>query len=91
MLRVIVLLKNDIRRIDTIILHDIYQVILQNLKVKVSIYPSINPSSIANSLLSHTAIDHHGTFIKLDSPLYQLLTEPSPGFLHSQLHLPDPR
>jgi len=41
MLRVIVLLKDDIRRIKTIKPQGILKVILQNLKVKVPIHPTI--------------------------------------------------
>ena len=70
-LGVIVLLKDDVSRIYTIMLQSIEQLILQNLKVMVSIHPTINLGSIANSLSSHTLPHHKGTSFKLEDTFYQ--------------------
>ena len=40
------------------ILQDIQQLILQYLKVQVTIYPTINFSSLADSLLSYTPLQY---------------------------------
>jgi hypothetical protein len=76
MLRVIVLLKDDIRRIKIIKLQGILKFILQNLKVKIPIHSTINLSSIANSFLGHAAPYYQRTSTKFDSSLYQFVTEP---------------
>ncbi|KAI9571215.1 hypothetical protein HD554DRAFT_2017383 [Boletus coccyginus] len=74
MFGVIVLLKDDVRRIKTIKLQRIEQFILQNLKVKVPIHPTINLGSIANSLPSHTAPHHQRTSSKLHCTFHQPIT-----------------
>ena len=52
MLRVIILLKDDVRRIETIILQGLLELILQNLEIEVPIHPTINLASKANSVSS---------------------------------------
>ena len=42
MLRVIILLKDDVRRIETMILQGLLELILQNLETEVPIHPTIN-------------------------------------------------
>ena len=49
MLRVIILLKDDVRRIETKILQGLLELILQNLEIEVPIHPTINLASKANS------------------------------------------
>ena len=51
MLRVIILLKDDVGRVETIILQDLLELILQNLEIEVPIHPTINLASKANSLI----------------------------------------
>src|SRR3981189_1382446 len=75
-LGVIILLKDDIRGIETITLQAILKFILQNLKVKVPIHPTINLSSISNSIPAHTPPYHHRTSSKLNSSFHQPVTKP---------------
>src|ERR1700761_7191847 len=75
-LGVIILLKDDVRRIKTIMLQGIEQFILQNLKVKVTVHPAINLGSIPNSLPSHTPPNHDRTSSKLGCSLNQPITQP---------------
>ena len=56
MLKVTILLKDDVRRIETIILQGLLELILQNSEIDVPIHPTINLASKANSLPSHTAV-----------------------------------
>jgi len=65
----------SIRWIETIILQCLLKLILQNLKVKVPIHPTINLDSIANTLPSHATPHHQGTTSKLQSSLYQPIIE----------------
>ena len=58
-------------QIETIILQCLLKLILQNLKVKVPIHPTIHLDSIANTLPSHATPHHEGTTSKLQSSLYQ--------------------
>ena len=53
----------------------ILQLILQNLKVKVTVHPTINLGSIPNPLPSHTPSNHDGPFSKLDCSHSQPITQ----------------
>ena len=52
-LGVIILLKDNVRRIETIILQGFLKFIIQNLKVEIPIHPIIHSNSKTNSLSSH--------------------------------------
>jgi hypothetical protein len=62
------------------ILQAVLQFILQYLKVKVSIHPTINLNSIPNSFSCHASLNHDETSSKLDSSLYQPITQPHKAF-----------
>ena len=90
MLRVIILLKDDVRRIKTIMLQGIEQFILQILKVKATIYPT----SILVAYPTPSYIIHPQIMMgppNLAVPTTSLTLGPSPGFFHTHLHPSDPR
>ena len=74
-LRVIILLKDHVRRIKTTMLQGIEQFILQYLKVKVAIHLAINLGNIPNPLPSHTPSNHDRPSFKLDCSFYQPITQ----------------
>ena len=81
MLGIIVLLEDGIRGIGAIILHGLLELILQNLKIKVSIHPTINLGSKANSLPSHICYSTDGplSFSSTRDPAYDPQTSPLEG------------
>src|SRR5271156_2424090 len=64
-LRVIVLLENDVARGFVVIMEGSLELILQNLAIKVCIHLTINLACISSAFPCHTAPHHHGTTTKL--------------------------
>ena len=87
-LGVIILLKDNVRRIETIILQGFLKFIIQNLKVEIPIHPIIHPNSKTNSLSSH--MTPHSP-LNLRVPSTSLSQSPSPALFHVHLHSSDPR
>ena len=85
---VIILLKDDVRRIETIILQGFLEFIIQNLKVEIPIQPIIHPNSRTNSLSSHMA-PHSPPNLRV--PSTSLSQSPLPALFHVHLHSSDPR
>ena len=75
-LGVIILPKGDIRRIKTIMLQEIKQLILQNLKVKVAVHPAINLGGKTSSLSSHAPPNHDRSTFELNCSLYLPIIKP---------------
>ena len=89
MLRVIILLKDDVRRIETIVFQGLLELILQNLEIE-AIHPTINLASKANSLPQviqpHIMREPPPNF---RVPSTHLSLRPSPALLHAHLHPSD--
>ena len=75
MIRVIILLEDDILAPFLEVLDGLLKLILQNANIKVSIHPALNPGGIANSFPTHTPPHHQGSPSKLDSGLNQSVTK----------------
>ena len=90
MLRVIILLKDNVRRIETIILWCLLELILQNLEIEVPIHPTINLANKANSqvIQPHIMREPPPNF---RIPSTSLSLRPSPVLFHAHLHPSDPR
>src|SRR4029078_4920078 len=75
MLWIIILLEDNVVRSIPIILQAILEIILHDLHIEWTIHPSINLDSISNSIPEHTPPYHHCSPSKLDTRLYQPITQ----------------
>lgn len=62
---IIILLEDEILAPLLKVLNGLLKLILQNANIKVSIYPGLNPSGIANSFPTYIAPYHQGSPPKL--------------------------
>src|SRR5215212_9354875 len=75
MLGIIILLKDNFIPIELVVFDGLKKIVIENIRIKLSIHVSIYSTGISNPLCCHTPPKHKAPTTKLDSSLHLLVIQ----------------